>query len=780
MSQNLVIVESPAKAKTIEGYLGKDYLVVSSIGHIRDLPKSDQAIDIENGFKPTYEVSEDKKGVVQQLRKLVGKSAVVYLASDDDREGESIAWHLKEALALDDKKLRRIVFREITKKAILNAIEHPREIDMGLVYSQQARRLLDRIVGFDLSPLLWRKVKHGLSAGRVQSVAVRMIVERERAIRDFVPTAFFKVTADFTVDGSPLPAELNEQLESYEAAHELLVQCQPATYSVADVTKKPGKRSPSAPFTTSTLQQEASNKLGYSVSRTMQLAQRLYEAGKISYMRTDSVSLSREAMDNAAQAITQQYGADYLHPRVFKNKNASAQEAHEAIRPTDFRAREASDDPAEQRLYKLIWQRTLASQMADAQLERTTVTIAISTVPQQLLAKGEVIVFKGFLAAYESTADAATLKDATLLPPLNVGQVLDLTQLLARERFSRPPARFAEASLVKQLEEQGIGRPSTYAPTINTIQKRGYVEKASREGKPRDYRTITLEQGQVTAATLSEVTGADKNKLFPTDIAMVANDFLVAHFSDVTDYGFTAGVEEKLDKIAQQQYQWDEMLAEFYAQFHPKVEKTAEVEHAAAKAQRKLGTDPKTGLPVIVRLGRYGPLVQLGEGTEEEKPRYASLLPDQRIDTITLEEALERFKLPREVGQFENEVMVASIGRFGPYIRHKGAFYSLGKALDPHEVTEAEAIQVIKDKRESDAKKLLKTFDEDPDVQIKQGRWGPFIHAGKDKVRLPKDITDPKAVTWEEAQAMLAGAAEKAPKKGAKKAATKRKAKATK
>ena len=749
MPKNLVIVESPAKAKTIEGYLGADYRVVSCYGHIRDLPKSGQAIDVVRGFQPTYEISEDKRHVVRELKQLAAKADQVYLASDDDREGESISWHLKEALALNDAQTRRIVFREITKNAILNALQHPRGIDLDLVYSQQARRVLDRLVGYDLSPLLWKKIKRGLSAGRVQSVAVRLVVEREREIHAFQSTASFAVTAEFDLgEGKYLQAELSERFKTEEDAHKFLSMCIGAEFSIRNLEKRAAKKSPAPPFTTSTLQQEASRKLGYSVTRTMLLAQHLYEGGKISYMRTDSVNLSKEAVASAQGAIQTAYGDRYFQHRVYKTKSATAQEAHEAIRPTDFSQRVVSQDNGEQKLYELIWKRAIASQMADAQLEKTTATVAISTTPQTLTAKGEVVKFEGFLKVYVAGRDEDEPAESRgMLPPLTVGQVLMLACMKARERFSKPAARYTEASLVKQLEERGIGRPSTYAPTIATIQKRGYIVKEDREGKERCYTLLTLQQDAIQREQPLETVGAEKQKLFPTDMAMVVNDFLVAHFSDVTDYGFTAKVEESLDAIAQGGKAWDKMLAEFYNDFHPKVQQTAALDRAAVSTSRLLGQDPKTGRPVIVRLGKYGPLVQIGEGEGEESPQFASLQHDQRMENMTLEAALALFKLPRTLENFEGSPLVVNNGRFGPYVRHQDKFYSLGKEDDPLTVDARRAIAIIEAKRQADAAKLIKRFDEDSDIQILNGRWGPYIKAGRKNVKIPKDIEDPSKLT---------------------------------
>jgi DNA topoisomerase I len=775
MPKNLVIVESPAKAKTIEGYLGKDYKVASSYGHIRDLPKGDKAIDIEHGFQPTYEVSKDKVDVIKELKKLSKDAEQIYLASDDDREGEAISWHLKETLNLSEEKTKRIVFTEITKNAILNAIENPRGIDQDLVNAQQARRVLDRLVGFELSPILWKKIKTGLSAGRVQSVAVRLVVEREREIEKFQPKSSFRVTAVFDLgDKKELQAELNKKFDTEQEAVDFVNKCIGAGYSIQNLEQKPRKKSPAPPFTTSTLQQEASRKLGFSVSQTMALAQRLYEAGKISYMRTDSVNLSEEAVQGAVNAIQKSYGKEFVHTRKFKQKSSSAQEAHEAIRPTDFTEQDAGKDRQEQRLYELIWKRAIASQMADAELEKTVATIEIKgqqEVPFHFTATGEVVKFKGFLKAYIESTDEEEggAEEAKMLPPLEIGQVLDLQQIKAREGFTRPPARYTEASLVKKLEEMGIGRPSTYAPTISTVQKRGYVLKEYREGKERQYSEIILKNGKVEKTTQTEITGENKNKLTPSNMAMVVTDFLVEHFPNVTDYTFTARVEKEFDEIAQGLKAWNEMIQSFYSDFHPKVEKTETIERSEVGSSRELGTDPDSGKPIIARLGRFGPIVQKGEANEEtgEKPQFASMRAGQFIESITLEEALELFKLPREVGEYEGEPMVAAIGRFGPYIRHKSKFYSLGKEYDPHTVNAEQAIWVIEAKRKADAEKFIKGFDEDPEVQILNGRWGPYIKVGKQNVKIPKDIEDPKTLTLEQCRELAEKAAEKKPKKKA-------------
>ncbi|MBC5773607.1 type I DNA topoisomerase [Pontibacter sp. KCTC 32443] len=773
MIKNLVIVESPAKAKTIEGYLGKDFVVKSSFGHVRDLPKDNNAIDIENGFKPTYVISSDKKDVVAQLRKLAKEAETVWLASDDDREGEAISWHLTEALNLNDAKTRRIVFREITKNAILNAISSPRSIDMDLVNAQQARRILDRLVGFELSPVLWKKIKTGLSAGRVQSVAVRLVVEREREIEKFKAEASFRITASFDVQGKTLEAELPTKYKTEEEAQAFLEKCIGAAYTIENLEKKPLKRSPAPPFTTSTLQQEASRKLYFSVAQTMSVAQKLYESGKISYMRTDSVNLSEEAIQGASSAIQNSFGEKFVKTRRFKTKSSGAQEAHEAIRPTDFSQMNVSNDRNEQRLYELIWKRAIASQMADAEIEKTTATIGISTQPEKLVATGEVIKFEGFLKVYiESKDDDEGADDDVkgMLPPLSIGQTIDLRQMLATQRYSRPAARYTEASLVKKLEEMGIGRPSTYAPTISTIQKRGYVEKDSREGKERPYRVLTLQKDQISSQTKTEMTGAEKAKLFPTDMAMVVNDFLVEHFPSVIDYSFTAKVEAEFDEIAQGHEEWKSMLDKFYGKFHERIESSENIDRAAVSGARELGTDPNTGKKLIAKLGRFGPYVQLGEEDPEsgEKPVYASLRKGQFLESITLEDALELFKLPRVVGVYEDKEMKAAIGRFGPYISHNSKFYSLPKGMDPLYVTPEEAIELIEQKRKAEAEKLIKSFDENPDVQVLNGRYGPYIVVGKKNVKIPKG-KEPKDLTLQECLDLAEATPEKKGKGGFKK-----------
>ena len=787
MAKNLLIVESPAKAKTIEGYLGKDFLVKSSYGHIRDLVKTDDAIDTDKDFQQKYEVPTDKKAIVSELKKLAKAAETVWLASDEDREGEAISWHLFETLGLKDESTKRIVFHEITKPAILKAIENPRKIDYNLVNAQQARRVLDRLVGFELSPVLWKKVKPSLSAGRVQSVAVRLIVDREREVIRFNAEASFRIVAFFHTGKvkDSFKAELPHRFATEVEAKEFLDDCRAAEFAVKSLETKPAKRSPAAPFTTSTLQQEASRKLGFSVARTMQVAQRLYEAGRITYMRTDSVNLSDTAIEAAEKEIRSAYGDRYHKLRKYKTKTSGAQEAHEAIRPTYFSEHSIEGDAAEKRLYDLIWKRAIASQMSEAEFEKTLAKISISTRKEDLSASGEVMKFDGFLKVYfESTDDDHDSgneeeNDNSLLPPLTTGQAVVLKSMNATERFTRPPARYTEAALVKKLEELGIGRPSTYAPTISTIQNRGYVVKEERDGRSRDYRVLTLENAEISAVTKTEITGAEKGKMFPTDIGIVVNDFLVEHFKGIVDFNFTAKVEKEFDEIAHGLTEWTDMLREFYGPFHSEVQKT--LEHAErANNERELGVDPVSGKPVSVRIGKFGPLVQIGAQDDEEKPRFASLRKGQMIETITFEDAMELFKLPKKVGIFEEKEMTVAIGRFGPYIRHDSSFYSLPKDLDPLDVTEEECIQIIKEKRQKDIEKVIRVFDENPEAQIEQGRWGPFIRFGKQNLKIPKgteveNITYEDVVKWAEADAPKGKA-----KVATKKATTTKKAPAKK
>ena len=756
MAKNLVIVESPAKAKTIEKFLGKDFLVKSSVGHIRDLPKKGgMAIDIENGFTPTYEVSADKTKVVDELSKLSEKSETVWLATDEDREGEAIAWHLQEALKLKAENTKRIVFNEITKSAITKAVDNPREIDINLVNAQQARRVLDRLVGFELSPILWKKVKYGLSAGRVQSVAVRLIVEREKDINNFISESSYKVSALFlNGDQKVFKADLPKRFKLKEEAVSFLKTCSNSTFTISSLNKKPAKKSPTSPFTTSTLQQEASRKLGFTVGQTMSIAQKLYESGKITYMRTDSMNLSDDAIRSAGGFIELNYGSEYFKRRKFSTKAKGAQEAHEAIRPTNLANAKVEGERNHRRLYELIWQRTIASQMADAQLERTTVEITLSNSSQHFVAKGEMIKFDGFLKVYmESKDDDEFEEQDGMLPKLNKGEVVFFKDINAVERFSKPKPRFTEASLVKRLEELGIGRPSTYASTITTIQNRGYVEKGQSEGVFKPYISLTLIDNSINEAQKSEKTGSDKSKLKPTDIGIVVTEFLETNFSDVMDYGFTADVEKEFDFIAKGEKVWNEMISQFYNGFVKTVNDVADTSEAA-KGQRLLGTEPKSGENVYVKIGRFGPMAQIGEASDEKKPRFASLLPSQSITTITLEETLELFKLPRTVGEFEGEDVVASIGRFGPYLRFKGKFVSIKKAdgAEPLSIEIDRAIELILAYRKAEAEKIINRFEGQPLVQVLNGRYGPFIQIGegarknKTNIKIPKDL-DPKSLT---------------------------------
>ena len=747
MQENLVIVESPAKAKTIEKFLGNNFKVASSMGHIRDLAKKDFGIDIENNFQPQYIISDDKKKVVAELKKLAKSATEIWLASDEDREGEAIAWHLKEVLGLKPEHTRRIVFHEITKEAILNAINHPREIDLNLVNAQQARRVLDRIVGFEVSPVLWKKVKPSLSAGRVQSVAVRLIVEREREIMGFQTNSSFRVTATFIAklnDGqqSELKAELSKRFDTREEAYEFLNQCKNATFTVSDITKKPARRSPAQPFTTSTLQQEASRKLGFSVSQTMSVAQRLYEEGKITYMRTDSVNLSSMAIHTAAKKIAEMHGEKYVKTRQYKTKSKGAQEAHEAIRPTYIDQEQISGTAQEKKLYDLIWKRTLASQMADAELEKTTLTIDISTSSEKFVATGEVIIFDGFLTVYlESTDDDnGSQGGEALIPPLKAKDVLISKSIQAVQRFSQRPPRYTEASLVKRLEELGIGRPSTYAPTITTIQNRNYVVKEDRQGMERQFVQLDLSKGQIRESVKTEVTGTEKSKLFPTDIGIVVTDFLLEYFEQIMDYNFTAKVEAEFDEIAEGKRVWSEVIDEFYHPFHQKIDNALK-NSEKTKGERLLGTDPVSGKPVYVKIGRFGPIAQLGiaiPDSDEEKPQFASLRNGQHLETITLDDALDLFKMPRDLGEFENKKVTIGIGRFGPYVRHNNLFVSLAKTDDPYTVDLERAIELIEQKREKDRNSLIRVFEQDPELKILNGRWGPYLSYKKTNVRLPK------------------------------------------
>lgn len=777
MAKNLLIVESPAKAKTIEKILGGDFEVKSCYGHIRDLEKSEMGIDLNNKFAPRYIVPEEKEKVVKELKSIAKKSTEVWLASDEDREGESISWHLAEVLGLDPKTTKRIVFHEITAPAIKKAVQNPRKINMDLVNAQQARRILDRIVGFELSPVLWRKIgmQRSLSAGRVQSVAVRLIVEREREINNFTAVSTYKVEAFFIandVNGKKITfkAEGPSKIASAEDAGKFLESCKGASYTVADITVKPTKRTPAAPFTTSTLQQEASRKLGYSVSRTMLLAQKLYESGKITYMRTDSVALSDTATAMIETEIQGSYGKEYYQPRAFKNKNESAQEAHEAIRPTYMENRTVEDADL-RKLYELIWKRTIASQMSDAEFEKTTAKIDISTNKEQLSASGEVMKFDGFLKVYLEGKDDDEEEEDTegMLPPLKEKQKLDFKEMLATERFSRPAPRYTEASLVKKLEELGIGRPSTYAPTISTIQKRNYVEKRDKEGTPRLFQVLRLtKKDELLKEQESENTGAERGKLFPTDLGMVVTDFLKQHFQSVMDYSFTAEIEEEFDKVAEGKMKWNKMLDDFYKPFHANIEVTLETAERA-KGERALGTDPASGKPVIARMGRYGPMVQIGAQDDEEKPRFAKLKATQSIETISLDEAMELFKLPRNLGQFEDKDVTVNIGRFGPYIAHDGKFYSLGKEFDPYTVTLDEAHPIIVEKRAAKEQRTIKVFEKEK-IQLLRGPYGPYIKQGLRNYKLSKEQQERVAdLTIEEVKAVIEELKANPPKKSFRK-----------
>lgn len=759
MQDNLIIVESPAKAKTIEKFLGKDYKVLSSFGHIRDLSKKDFGVDLNNGFKPIYEISADKQKLVGELKSNAKKAKTIWLASDEDREGEAIAWHLAEVLNLDHKTTKRIVFHEITKEAILHAIEHPRAIDQNLVDAQQARRILDRLVGFELSPVLWKKIKPSLSAGRVQSVSVRLIVERERAIQNFQAESNWRIVVHFILEDangkqSLLKTELQQRLKSEAEALAFLETCKSAQFNIEDITTKPGRKSPAAPFTTSTLQQEAARKLGYSVSQTMMIAQRLYESGKITYMRTDSVNLSNMAIQTAKAAIMDIADASYIKERHYQTKSKGAQEAHEAIRPTYMNQQIIDGTAQEKRLYELIWKRTLASQMADAEFEKTAITIGLSNSNLKLEALGEVLTFDGFLKVYMESTDEDIDNDSNskMLPPVRLEDRLEMTSATATERFSQRPARYTEASLVRKLEELGIGRPSTYAPTISTIQQRGYVRKEDREGQERSYIHFELSNEAIHREVKTETTGAEKNKLFPTDIGMVVNDFLLESFPNIMNYNFTAQVEKQFDQIADGEVAWDKVLTDFYTDFHPAVEE-ASVWSKQKVGERILGNDPKTGRVVSVRIGRYGPIVQIGTAEEEEKPLFASLQKDQRMDAIELEDALELFKLPRTVGSFEEKTITVAVGRFGPYIRHNNKFVSLPKTIDPLEVDLETCIELIELKREADQKKQIMVFEE-ANILVLNGRYGPYISKDGQNYKIPKD-TDPLTLTLEACQQMI-------------------------
>ena len=743
MQNNLVIVESPAKAKTIEKFLGTGYKVLSSYGHIRDLKKRAFSIDIADNFKPIYEIPEDKKKVVEELKAEAKKADMVWLASDEDREGEAISWHLFEVLKLKPEKTKRIVFHEITKTAILKAIEHPRDINVDLVNAQQARRVLDRIVGFELSPVLWKKIKPALSAGRVQSVAVRLIVDREREIQGFVSEASFRVTAVFDDgNGNEVRAELNRRFKTKEEAKDFLEKCIGAEFKIEDITTRPVEKSPAAPFTTSTLQQEAARKLGYTVAQTMMLAQRLYENGLITYMRTDSVNLSELALGTSRETIVSLMGERYAKTRQYATKTKGAQEAHEAIRPTYMANQSVEGTSQEQRLYELIWKRTLASQMADAELEKTTATISISGMEDVFVAVGEVVTFDGFLRVYKESYDddAEQESENRLLPQLVVGQQFTNREIQAVERYTQAPPRYTEASLVRKLEELGIGRPSTYAPTISTVQQRGYVEKGNREGVQRTYEVLKLTAGKIKESTRTEMTGSEKSKLLPTDVGTVVNDFLMEYFPAIMDYNFTANVEKEFDEVAEGEKPWTGLMEQFYQKFHPLVEQTLSVKSEHKVGERVLGIDPSSGKPVSVKIGRFGPMAQIGSAEDEEKPRFAQLNKEHSLETITLEEALELFKFPRALGDIDGKPVTVGKGKFGPYIRYENTYVSIPKTVDPLSVTLEEAEQMLKDKQEAEAKKVIKTFAENPDLQILNGRYGPYIAYQKKNYKIPENV----------------------------------------
>lgn len=769
---NLVIVESPKKAELISGFLKKhqlnDYKVMASAGHVRDLKQHSFSVNVEDHFRPEYVITEDKKSLVRELKAAAKKADLVYLASDEDREGEAIAWHLSEALELKPEKTRRIVFHEITAEAFLHALEHPREVNMNLVDAQQARRVLDRIVGFELSPVLWKRIRPSLSAGRVQSVAVRLIVDREREITAFVPQSSYRLQATFVLpSGERLLTELNHRFATEAEAEALMTRCATADFSIGAITRRAARRSPAAPFTTSTLQQEAAHKLGYSVSQTMRLAQSLYESGHITYMRTDSINLSSQALGAIARQIEKHPGKEYHQPRRFQTKSKGAQEAHEAIRPTYIDRERVGGTAQEQRLYDLIRKRTLASQMADAEIERTTVSIPVAGTDYAFTAQGEVITFRGFLDVYmESTGEEGNAEVTKLLPAVKEREALSLEALTGEERFTQRPARYTEASMVSKMEELGIGRPSTYAPTIQTIQNRGYVERADREGQHRNYTVLTLKDGAVKRAVKSEVYGADKGKLLPTDVGIVVNDFLVDQFPNIVDYNFTARVEEEFDTIAEGKTAWSGAIGDFYQRFHPEVERATHERPAQRVGQRILGVQPSTGLQVSVSIGRYGPMAQLGTAEDAEKPRFASLQKGQSLETITLEEALALFDLPKNIGEYEGEVMTVAVGRFGPYVRHAGKFYSLPKDTDPLSCTAEEAIEIIREKRESEEKSLLKSFAEDADLSIRTGRFGPYLKYKTDNYKLPKDV-DPTSMSYDDCMKLIAETPAKTARKGA-------------
>lgn len=753
MLKNLVIVESPAKAKTIEKFLGKDFTVKSSYGHVRDLNKTKLGVDVDGDFKPDYEISDDKKKLVSELKKLAKEAEMVWLASDEDREGEAISWHLSEALNLQVEKTKRIVFHEITKSAITNAIEHPRGIDIDLVNAQQARRVLDRLVGYELSPLLWKKVKPALSAGRVQSVAVRLIVEREDEIKNFIQTSAFRVTAVFTFEDNgqqyTLSAELSERFEKEEDALKFLENCKDAQYQIDSIEKKPTKRSPAPPFTTSTLQQEASRKLGFSVANTMRVAQKLYESGKITYMRTDSVNLSNFALGAIKDEVAQTFGSEYVKTRNYTTKSKGAQEAHEAIRPTYIDQHTTKGTADEKRLYELIWKRTIASQMADAKLEKTNVDIAISTDKRKFVATGEVVLFDGFLKIYlEGTDDENQDETDKMLPPLKKGQQLFTSEIEAKQRFTHHPPRYTEASLVKKMEELGIGRPSTYAPTISTILKREYIVKKDLEGFERDTKVLKLTKGKITNKVVGEKTGYEKAKLVPTDIGILVNKFLLQYFEYIIDYNFTADVEKEFDEIAEGQKKWNEMIRDFYAKFHTTVADTT-ANAGKFSGERLLGIDPESGKNVFAKIGRFGPLVQIGDTESEEKPRFAGLQKNQTLEAITLEEALALFQFPRNLGQFEEKDVQVGIGRFGPYIRHNNVFVSIPKTEDPASIDIEGAIVLIEEKRQKAQNSIIVEYANDPNLKVLAGRFGPYISYKKKNYKIPKDV-EPTTLTYED------------------------------
>lgn len=760
MSKNLVIVESPAKAKTIGKFLGPDFKVMSSYGHIRDLKKKNFSIDVDNGFEPVYEIPDDKKALVAELKKSAKEAETVWLASDEDREGEAIAWHLFEVLKLKPGNTRRIVFHEITKNAILHAIENPRDIDLNLVDAQQARRVLDRIVGFELSPVLWKKIKPALSAGRVQSVAVRLIMERENEIKGFTPEEYFRVVASFSLpDGETVSGTLASRLGSAKEAEELLTRAAGDTFEVTAVNVHPVKKAPAPPFTTSTLQQEAARKLGFTVSQTMMIAQKLYEAGHITYMRTDSLNLSELALGAIKDEIVSTMGDEYLKLRRYHTSSRGAQEAHEAIRPTYVDQKTIDATPQEKRLYSLIWKRAVASQMADAEMEKTTVEISAKESGARFTVTGEVVRFDGFLKVYMEGRDDDNADDGSdqgLLPHLSKGMKLTLGEMTATERFTQQPPRYTEASLVKKMEELGIGRPSTYAPTISTIQQRGYVEKGEKEGTDRSFLVLTLEDRKVSRNTRTETVGSEKGKLVPTDVGEVVNEFLTEYFPDILDYNFTAQVEEKFDKIAEGKLPWHNEIQSFYTGFHPAVDSAMNMRLEHKVGERVLGVDPKTGKPVSVKIGRYGPMIQLGDGEGEEKPQFASLLKGQSVSTITLEEALKLFEFPRHIGEYEGSDLTVAIGRYGPYVKFDGKFISIPKEYSPAHLTLDEAVSLIEEKRREEANRVVKTFPEDETIQILNGRYGVYIACGKNNYKIPKTVADPSALTLEECRDIIA------------------------